>query len=98
MGIQSFIDEEAANSGRPQPRATVDAALELLLSKRLFPTVNLDLIYGLPGQTVETWLYSVRFTARELWGEDAEPDLTVSIDAWEGYLDPVDAREQDPGA
>jgi len=44
------------------------------------------------------WLYSVRFPARELWGEDAEPDQTVSIDAWEGYLDPVDAPEQDPGA
>jgi nitrile hydratase subunit beta len=44
------------------------------------------------------WLYSVRFAARELWGEDAEPDLTVSIDAWEGYLDPVTSPEQDPGA
>jgi nitrile hydratase subunit beta len=44
------------------------------------------------------WLYSVRFAARELWGGDAEPDLTVSIDAWEGYLDPVGRPGQDPGA
>lgn len=33
------------------------------------------------------WLYTVRFTAAELWGESADPDLTVSIDAWESYLE-----------
>ncbi len=32
------------------------------------------------------WLYTVVFEARELWGESADPDLTVSIDAWEPYL------------
>jgi nitrile hydratase subunit beta len=35
------------------------------------------------------WLYTVRFDGRELWGRDAEPGLTVTIDAWEGYLEPV---------
>ncbi|MGK9230751.1 nitrile hydratase subunit beta [Inquilinus limosus] len=35
------------------------------------------------------WLYTVRFTGRELWGEAADPTLTVSIDAWEGYLEPA---------
>jgi len=35
------------------------------------------------------WLYTVRFDGRELWGETADPTLTVSIDAWEGYLEPV---------
>jgi nitrile hydratase len=28
----------------------------------------------------------VRFTATELWGDDADPSLSVSIDAWESYL------------
>ncbi|MCK0149491.1 nitrile hydratase subunit beta [Marivita sp. S6314] len=32
-------------------------------------------------------LYTVRFTAQELYGDDADPTLTVSIDAWEPYLD-----------
>lgn len=32
------------------------------------------------------WLYTVRFTAQELWGESASEGLTVSIDAWESYL------------
>jgi nitrile hydratase subunit beta len=35
------------------------------------------------------WLYTVRFTARELWGDDADPTLAVSIDAFEPYLDPA---------
>jgi nitrile hydratase beta subunit len=35
------------------------------------------------------WLYTVRFSGRELWGEEADPTLVVSIDAWESYLEPV---------
>jgi nitrile hydratase len=33
------------------------------------------------------WLYTVVFDGRELWGEDAEPSLKVSIEAFEPYLD-----------
>jgi nitrile hydratase len=33
------------------------------------------------------WLYVVRFDARELWGDDADPTVTVSIDAFEPYLE-----------
>jgi nitrile hydratase len=33
------------------------------------------------------WLYTVRFAARELWGDDADRTLTVSIDAFEPYLE-----------
>jgi len=32
------------------------------------------------------WLYAVVFTARELWGEDADPTVKVSIEAFEPYL------------
>jgi nitrile hydratase subunit beta len=35
------------------------------------------------------WLYTVRFTGRELWGDDGDPRLDVSIDAWESYLEPA---------
>ena len=35
------------------------------------------------------WLYTVAFNGRELWGDDATPGLTVSIDAWEPYLEPL---------
>jgi nitrile hydratase subunit beta len=33
------------------------------------------------------WCYNVRFSARELWGEDADPKISVSIDAFEPYLE-----------
>ncbi len=32
-------------------------------------------------------LYLVRFTARALWGEDASPKDSVSLDLWEPYLE-----------
>jgi nitrile hydratase beta subunit len=33
------------------------------------------------------WVYTVVFDASEIWGEGADPTLTVSIDAWESYLE-----------
>ncbi len=35
------------------------------------------------------WLYTVRFEARELWGDAAEAGTSVSIDAFEPYLEPA---------
>jgi nitrile hydratase len=34
-------------------------------------------------------LYSVRFTAQELWGPAASPRDTVHLDLWDGHLDPA---------
>ena len=34
-------------------------------------------------------LYSVQFTAQELWGEEASARDQLSIDLWEDYLEPV---------
>jgi nitrile hydratase subunit beta len=35
------------------------------------------------------WLYTVVFSGRGLWGDDAAVNHSVSIDAWEPYLEPV---------
>jgi nitrile hydratase len=35
------------------------------------------------------WLYTVVFQGTELWGPDSDPDLTVSIEAFEPYLEPA---------
>jgi nitrile hydratase len=35
------------------------------------------------------WLYTVVFNARQLWGDSADPTLTVSIEAFEPYLEPA---------
>lgn len=34
-------------------------------------------------------VYSVRFTARELWGPDAAPRDTIHVDLWDDYLEPA---------
>jgi nitrile hydratase subunit beta len=40
------------------------------------------------GEQPQT-LYTVLFAGTELWGPGSDPGLTVSIDAWESYLEPV---------
>ena len=35
------------------------------------------------------WLYTVVFDARQLWGATADPTLTVSVEAFEPYLEPA---------
>jgi nitrile hydratase beta subunit len=35
------------------------------------------------------WLYTVVFDGSALWGRTATPGLSVSIDAWESYLEPA---------
>lgn len=39
------------------------------------------------GEEDPQWLYTVRFAGRELWGPDTDPRLTVSVDAFEPYLE-----------
>ncbi len=36
------------------------------------------------------WLYTVVFDGTALWGNDAQPGLQVSVDAWEPYLQAAD--------
>jgi nitrile hydratase subunit beta len=36
-------------------------------------------------------LYQVAFEGRELWGEDAEEGVRVTLDLWESYLKPAEA-------
>ena len=35
------------------------------------------------------WLYTVLFDGRELWGDDTDPSLKISIEAFEPYLEPA---------
>lgn len=61
MGVQSFVESETNNCGRPQKQSDLEEALARL-SEANFPVLNLDLIYGLPGQSEQTWEYSLRRT------------------------------------
>lgn len=59
IGVQSFDDAELRAINR---RHTASAAAEAILecSRQGFSNISLDLMYGLPGQTVESFLHSVR--------------------------------------
>ncbi|MFY9855613.1 MAG: radical SAM family heme chaperone HemW [Terracidiphilus sp.] len=62
LGVQSFIDREAASSGRLHNRAIVLADVMRLRAARI-SNLNVDLIAGLPGQTFASWRESLMVMA-----------------------------------
>lgn len=54
LGMQSADDEELRAIGRIHTAAQVKTAVEAA-RKAKFTNLSLDLIYGLPGQSMETW-------------------------------------------
>jgi len=54
LGVQSFDDDELALLGRIHNAATARRAFSLARQAG-FGNLNLDLIYGLPGQRLQTW-------------------------------------------
>lgn len=58
IGVQSFLESEVHAVGRPQRTAEVKTALRTIRTAG-FPTLNIDLMYGLPGQTARSWQQSL---------------------------------------
>jgi len=58
IGVQSFLDAEARAAGRPQKLGEVQTALQAIRDARI-PVLNIDLIYGIDGQTEQTWRHSL---------------------------------------
>jgi nitrile hydratase len=56
--------------------------VERVLGFHVFPDSN-----AIGAGENPQWLYTVTFDGRELWGDDSDPSLKVSVDAWEPYLD-----------
>ena len=50
----------------------------------VFPDTNAEFQGDKPQH-----VYSVRFAARELWGEQASPRDAVYLDLWDDYLEPA---------
>lgn len=67
IGVQSFLDAEARAAGRPQRRAEVERALGAIRDAAI-PVLNIDLIYGIDGQTAATWAQSL--TAALAWAPE----------------------------
>lgn len=79
LGIQSFAAGEMRALARPQQNSTVQHAIGLIRQAG-FPTLNLDLIYGIAGQTVDSLLASI--------------DSALAFKPEELYLYPLYVREQ----
>lgn len=77
IGVQSFVDAEARAVLRPQKTVEVEAALDRIRAIG-FDTLNIDLIYGIDGQTPESWRYSL--------------DAALSWEPEEIYLYPLYVR------
>jgi oxygen-independent coproporphyrinogen-3 oxidase len=58
LGIQSFKEEIVFQTGRQDTEEDAFRAIEL--AKSTGADVNIDLISGLAGETMETWAYSVK--------------------------------------
>lgn len=57
MGVQSFVDSELKAIGRRHDAATVVRAYNIL--RRYFNNISLDVMFGLPLQTLESFAYSL---------------------------------------
>lgn len=70
IGVQSFVEAEVCSVGRSQKTRIVEHSIERI-RKLGFPVLNLDLMYGLPGQTIDSWRTSLqsalRFEPEELY-------------------------------
>jgi nitrile hydratase beta subunit len=58
--------------------------IELLHGTHVFPDSNA----AGKGEDPQ-WLYTVAFEGRELWGEESDSSVMVSVDAWDSYLERV---------
>jgi oxygen-independent coproporphyrinogen III oxidase len=61
LGVQSFVDQEAAAVGRLHQRETVLQDIDELRAAGI-TNINIDLIAGLPHQTAESWEFSLAET------------------------------------
>ncbi|MCP3967241.1 MAG: radical SAM family heme chaperone HemW [Lentisphaerae bacterium] len=55
IGIQSFDDDLRDKLGRKSHQEHISNSLEMI-KKRNFDNINIDLIFGIPGQTDEDWI------------------------------------------
>ena len=53
----------------------------------VFPDAHAATPPGLAFDDAPQWLYAVVFEGHDLWGNDTEPGVRVSVDAWESYLE-----------
>lgn len=63
LGVQSFDEDDLRFLGRRHTASQTRAAIDLIRAAG-FDNLGLDLIYGLPGQTLDTWQRTLRMALR----------------------------------
>lgn len=91
VGVQTFDPREALLVGRPQSHRQLEQALQEIRETG-FPVLNIDLMYGLPGQTMESWQRSIR--AALAWRPEEVFLYPLYVRPLTG-LDDGSARQQD---
>jgi nitrile hydratase subunit beta len=81
-GVRTKVMHPTTHTRLPRYARGKSGVVEAVRGCFVFPDSN---AHG--GGEDPRWLYTVRFSAAELWGADADPSLEVSIDAWEPYLE-----------
>jgi len=96
LGVQSFHDAELATLGRIHTAAEAREAYHTARQAG-FDSVNLDMIYGLPRQTMTAWQYTVREAIAlrpdhlSLYALTVEEGTPLADDVARGRLPPPDA-------
>jgi nitrile hydratase subunit beta len=79
--VRTRTSHPAGHTRLPRYARGKSGVIELVHGVFVFPDSNAHFKEEAPD-----WCYSVAFTASELWGEDADPALTINVDCWEPYL------------
>ena len=82
--VETKVINPATHTRLPRYIRGKTGIVEAVRGVHVFPDTN---AHGL-GESPQ-WLYTVSFAAKGIWGDDADPTLTVSVDAFEPYLDPA---------
>jgi nitrile hydratase subunit beta len=81
--VRAKVIHPAGHTRLPRYARGREGVVERVHGAHVFPDASAI------GKSEPCWLYTVAFPARELWGEAADPKLTVSIEAFERYLEPA---------
>ena len=60
MGVQSFNDRLLEKLGRQHSRQQINKAIETINQSKV-EVLNLDLIFSIPGQTLDEWLMDIKY-------------------------------------
>lgn len=82
--VRTIVMHPSHHTRLPRYARGKAGVIERVSGCHVFPDTGAQ---GLP-ETAQ-WLYTVVFAGQELWGRDADPTSSVSIEAWESYLEPA---------